>query len=80
MKKIIIRIVLIIFILCWMHIVFGFSASNGKSSSSLSKRIASIFTKNPDTVQILEPFIRKIAHLSEYAVRRIFNIWIFIYF
>lgn len=67
MKKIVLRIILIILILLWMYIVFGFSASDGDSSTSLSQRIASIFTDNQETIQILEPIIRKVAHLSEYA-------------
>lgn len=67
MKKIVLRVILIILILLWMYIVFGFSASDGDSSSSLSQRIASFFTDNQETIQILEPIIRKIAHLSEYA-------------
>lgn len=76
MKKIVLRIILIILILLWMYIVFGFSASDGDSSSSLSQRIAGVFTDNQETIQILEPIIRKIAHLSEYALRWFFDFWI----
>ena len=68
MKKIVIRIILIILILFWMYVVFTFSASNGDSSSSLSKSVASFFTNNEDIIEIIEPIIRKIAHLSEYAL------------
>ncbi len=67
MKKKILRIVLIILIILWMYMVFNFSASNGDSSSSLSQRVASLFTKNEETIKVIEPIIRKIAHLSEYA-------------
>lgn len=79
MKKKIIRFILIIFILIWMYIVFKFSASIGSSSSSLSKTVAGLFSSNIETIKILEPIIRKIAHLSEYAVGRIFVFRIFSY-
>jgi VanZ family protein len=68
MKKKILRIFLIILILAWMYMVFGFSAENGDASSGLSNKIARIFSKNDDVILILEPIIRKIAHLSEYAL------------
>lgn len=70
------RIILIILILCWMRIVFGFSSDNAETSSNLSLRISRIFTKNEEVLVILEPIVRKIAHLSEYAVRRNFILWI----
>ena len=68
MKKIVIRIILIILILFWMYVVFTFSASTGDSSSSLSKSVASFFTNNEEIIEIIEPIIRKIAHLSEYTL------------
>ena len=72
MKKNILRIILIILILCWMNIVFGFSKDDGEASSSISLRIAKIFSKDENFLRKLEPIIRKVAHLSEYAVRTVF--------
>jgi VanZ family protein len=51
-----------------MRIVFGFSSDNAETSSSLSKKIAMIFSKKEEVVLFLEPIIRKLAHLSEYAL------------
>ena len=50
-----------------MILIFGLSNQAGDESSSLSRRIAGIFTKDIDKIQVIEPYIRKIAHLSEYA-------------
>ena len=76
MKKIILRIILICLIFMWMYTVFGLSGDNGEKSSGLSFSISKFFSKNEDVILIIEPIIRKIAHLSEYAVRRLFNICI----
>lgn len=67
-KKILLRIILLILIFIWMYIVFGFSKHTGETSSSLSSRIANFFTNDENIVRIIEPIIRKIAHLSEYAL------------
>lgn len=66
-KKIFLRIIFLILIVLWMILIFGLSNQNGEESSSLSKKIASFFTKDIQTINIIEPYIRKIAHLSEYA-------------
>ena len=77
MKKItILRIILIILILLWMRLVFGFSSDNAETSSSISLRIAKFFVQDEEKAEILESIIRKIAHLSEYTARRIFVLWI----
>lgn len=68
MKKNILRIVLIILILFWMYIVFSFSNSNGQESSGISMKIARFFVKNEIYIEFTEQFIRKLAHLSEFAV------------
>ena len=69
MKKIIIRIILIILILLWMYIVFGFSGQNGEESSGISFKISMLLTKNNEELaRTIEPYVRKIAHFSEYAV------------
>lgn len=67
-KKTILRIIILIFIVLWMILVFRLSNQNGETSSSLSKKIASFFTKDDEKISIIEPYIRKIAHLSEYAI------------
>ena len=69
MKKTIIRIILIILILLWMYIVFGFSGQNGDESSGISYRISMFITGNNEEIaKTIEPYVRKIAHFSEYAV------------
>lgn len=68
MTKNILRIILIILILCWMYVVFGFSSANGEKSSGTSLKIARLFSKDEEVVSKIEPIIRKIAHLSEYAL------------
>ena len=69
MKKTIIRIILIILILLWMYIVFGFSGQNGEESSGISFKISMIITKNNEEIaKIIEQYVRKVAHFSEYAV------------
>ena len=75
-KKIVLRIFLIILILLWMWMVFGLSNDNAEESSSLSLRISKIFTKDENVLKVLEPFIRKLAHLTEYMARWIFILWI----
>ena len=69
MKKIIIRTILIILILLWMYIVFGFSGQNGEESSGISFKISMLLTRNNEEIsRTIEPYVRKIAHFSEYAV------------
>lgn len=66
-KKTVLRIIILIFIVLWMMLIFGLSNQNGEESSFLSQKISSLFTKDSEKIQIIEPYIRKIAHLSEYA-------------
>ena len=75
MKKNILRIFLIILILLWMRLVFGFSNDNAERSSGLSLRISKIFTSSEEKLEVLEPIVRKLAHLSEYTVGRLFILW-----
>ena len=67
-KKNILRIVLLILILCWMYVVFGFSNADGEESAGLSAKIARLFVKNEMYVKFAEGIIRKLAHLTEYAI------------
>lgn len=69
MKKInLLRIILILVIIAWMALVFGFSNNDAKTSSGISKHIATIFFEGKDYIDFAENVIRKIAHLSEYAL------------
>ena len=65
-KKKVLRIVILALIILWMLVVFGLSNQNGDDSSSLSTKIAQFFFSD-EKAQIAEPYIRKLAHLSEYA-------------
>ncbi len=49
---------------------FGLSNQKGEESSNLSREIAKVIVEEEEKVNIIEPYIRKLAHLSEYAVRR----------
>lgn len=66
-RKKVLRIIILAFIVLWMIIIFGLSNQNGDESSSLSRIVASFFTKDDEKIEMIEPYIRKIAHLSEYA-------------
>lgn len=48
---------------------FCFSNQKGEESSNLSKEIAKVIVEEDEKVNVIEPYIRKLAHLSEYAVR-----------
>ena len=72
----IVRIVLMILIIIWMVLVFGFSSDNAEASSGLSYQIAKFFVHTEEKTKQLEPIIRKLAHLSEYMIGRIFILWI----
>lgn len=67
-KKRIIRVVLLVLILIWMMIVFSFSNQNGTQSSGISSKIAEFLFPNVENKENIEIVIRKIAHLSEYAL------------
>ena len=68
-KKTVLRIIILALIVVWMITVFGLSNQNGEKSSSLSRLIASKIVKTEEQIDIIEPYIRKLAHLSEYAIR-----------
>lgn len=63
-----IRIILFILIVLWALLVFYLSGQNGGESSGLSRKIAEILTKNEKLLEIVEKYVRKIAHFSEYAL------------
>ena len=76
MKKNILRVILIILIILWMMVVFGFSSDDAEVSSGLSYQIAKFFVHTEEKAKRLEPIVRKLAHLSEYMAGRIFVLWI----
>lgn len=62
------RLILLVLIIIWAILIFGLSGQNGTESSGLSRKIVEIFTKNQEIVDIVEPYIRKVAHFSEYGL------------
>lgn len=62
------RIILFLLICVWAVIVFNFSSQNGDESSGLSRKIVELFIKSEELVNKVEPYVRKVAHFSEYAV------------
>lgn len=69
------KIILWILIFAWMAVIFLFSSQNGEESSQLSEGFLREFIlcflpegMNADTVDLLEYIVRKIAHMTEYAV------------
>ena len=66
-KKTIIRIVLIALIILWAILIFSMSNQQGSESSGLSRRISRWFFKE-EQIDIVEPYVRKIAHFGEYTI------------
>lgn len=74
------KVISIILVILWMISIFGFSNQQGESSSSTSKKVSKIIIniidikneyKEEQKQQIIsniEPYIRKLAHFSLYAV------------
>lgn len=67
--KLMVRKVLIVLLIIWMVAVFCLSHQEGSDSGKLSRAIANFFA-NGDTVaaEKLEPVVRKVAHMTEYAI------------
>ncbi len=63
-----IRKVCIVLIIVWMVVVFIFSHQTGEGSSGLSSKIANMLFNNEQIAEKMEVFIRKGAHMAEYAV------------
>lgn len=69
MKKTkILRAFLIILIAIWAYAVFSFSGQDGNESSGLSRMVVEFFIKDVELVNKVEPYVRKIAHFSEYGI------------
>lgn len=67
-KKTVLRIIILALIVIWMIFIFKLSDQNGTTSSNLSREVAKKIVSE-EKIDTIEPYIRKIAHLSEYAVR-----------
>ena len=78
MKKVkTLRIFLIILIVLWTWLIFSFSSQDGGESSGLSRKVVEFFVKDPDLVNKIEPYARKVAHFSEYSLGGILFISLF---
>ncbi len=74
------KIVSIIVVLIWMSIIFGFSNQQGEGSGNTSRKISAVIVKIIDVknrysdlekdnlIEVVEPILRKIAHLTTYAI------------
>ena len=67
--RITIRRILLILLVIWMIAVFMLSHQTGEASGNLSRMVANFLTGG-DTVKAehLEPIVRKVAHMTEYAI------------
>lgn len=71
------RIFMIILIALWAILVFYLSGQNGSESSGLSRRLVMLFTQNEDIINVVEPYVRKVAHYGEYGLGGILFIILF---
>ena len=64
-----VRKILIAMLIIWMVVVFLLSNQKGPDSSGLSRKVAMILCLgNEDAAANMEPVIRKVAHIVEYAI------------
>ena len=68
-RKTVLRIMILALIIVGIIMTGGLSNQKGEESSNLSREIAKVIVEEEEKVNIIEPYIRKLAHLSEYAVR-----------
>ncbi len=61
------RKVLLVLIVLWMITVFMLSNQSGEGSGSLSLAVTKWIFHNDAVAERMEPFIRKCAHMAEYA-------------
>lgn len=62
------RLILLVLIIIWAILIFGLSGQSGTESSGLSRKVVELFTKNEEIIDMVEPYIRKVAHFSEYGL------------
>ena len=73
----ILRVVLIILIILWTCLIFLFSSQDGSESSGFSRKVVEFFIKDPEIVNKVEPYARKVAHFSEYGIGGVLFISLF---
>ena len=73
----ILRVILIILIVLWTCLIFLFSSQDGDESSGFSRKVVEFFIKNPEMVNKVEPYARKLAHFSEYGIGGVLFISLF---
>lgn len=76
-KMKILRVILIILIILWTCLIFLFSSQDGGESSGFSRKFVEFFIKDPDLVDKIEPYVRKLAHFSEYGLGGVLFISLF---
>lgn len=74
------KIVSIILVLIWMSVIFSFSNQRGEGSGNTSRKISKVIVRIIDIqnrysdfekdnlIEVVEPILRKIAHLTTYAI------------
>lgn len=62
------RLILFVLIIIWAILIFGLSGQNGTESTGLSRKIVEFFIKDQKIVNLVEPYVRKVAHFSEYGL------------
>ncbi len=73
----ILRTILIILIILWTCLIFLFSSQDGGESSGFSRKFVEFFIKDPEIVDLVEPYVRKLAHFSEYGLGGVLFISLF---
>lgn len=62
------RIIIAILIIIWAVAVFYLSNQEADTSSGFSFKFTSIFIKNEELAENIEPYFRKVAHYVEYII------------
>lgn len=65
----VVRRILYVLLIIWMIAVFFLSNQNGEDSGALSHKVALMISfGNEEAAENIEPTIRKVAHMTEYAI------------
>lgn len=73
----VLRVILIILIILWTCLIFLFSSQDGGESSGFSRKFVEFFIKDSEVVDKVEPYVRKLAHFSEYGIGGVLFISLF---
>lgn len=73
----VLRVILIILIILWTCLIFLFSSQDGGESSGFSRKFVEFFIKDSEVVDKVEPYVRKLAHFSEYGLGGVLFISLF---